>query len=455
MALLRRDALSIPTRLFLSAAFWSTLLLLIAGIGLVTVFRSTTEQAFDDRLSVYLRALVADVALSGDDTSNSPGQQLGEPLFELTRSGWYWQVTRVDGPNPQIRASKSLFATRLPKLADIGVRPDQTGLRKGFVEGPDGRNLRMIERVIDVGDDGTFLVQVAETNEDVEAQIRRFTLTLALTFAILALALVGTTALQVRFGLRPLRGLQGEVSAIRRGEGEKIAGAYPRDLSPLASELNLLIASNREVIERARTQVGNLAHALKTPLSVIANEAEADASPLSAKIREQTDVMRDQVTFYLDRARLAARSSVIGTITEVEPVLDALMRTFEKVHARVDFDFDGAAGLRFRGERHDLEEMAGNLIDNAGKWAKSRVEVRARVADEGYFDVIVEDDGPGLPPERRQEAVKRGQRLDETKPGSGLGLSIVHDLALVYGGLLTLDDAPSGGLRAILRLPSA
>lgn len=165
--------------------------------------------------------------------------------------------------------------------------------------------------------------------------------------------------------------------------------------------------------------------------------------------------MRDQVTFYLDRARLAARSSVIGTITEVEPVLDALMRTFEKVHSRVDFDFDGAAGLRFRGERHDLEEMAGNLIDNAGKWAKSRVEVRARVADEGYFDVIVEDDGPGLPPERRQEAVKRGQRLDETKPGSGLGLSIVHDLALVYGGLLTLDDAATGGLRAILRLPSA
>ncbi|MDB5532385.1 MAG: Signal transduction histidine kinase, partial [Hyphomicrobiales bacterium] len=189
MALPRRDALSIPTRLFLSAAFWSTLLLLIAGIGLVTVFRRTTEQAFDDRLSVYLRALVADVALSGDETSNAPGQQLGEPLFELTRSGWYWQVTRVDGATPQIRASKSLFATRLPKLADLGVRPDQTGLRKGFVEGPDGRNLRMIERVIDVGDDGTFLVQVAATNEDVIAQIWRFTLTLALAFAILALAL--------------------------------------------------------------------------------------------------------------------------------------------------------------------------------------------------------------------------------------------------------------------------
>ena len=455
MALPRRDALSIPTRLFLSAAFWSTLLLLIAGIGLVTVFRRTTEQAFDDRLSVYLRALVADVALSGDETANTPGQQLGEPLFELTRSGWYWQVTRVDGATPQIRASKSLFATRLPKLADLGVRPDQTGLRKGFVDGPDERNLRMIERVIDVGDDGTFLVQVAATNEDVEAQIRRFTLSLALAFAILALALVGTTALQVRFGLRPLRELQGEVSTIRRGEGEKIAGAYPQDLSPLASELNLLIASNREVIERARTQVGNLAHALKTPLSVIANEAEADASPFGAKIREQTDVMRDQVTFYLDRARLAARSSVIGTITDVEPVLDALMRTFQKVHARVDFDFDGAAGLRFRGERHDLEEMVGNLIDNAGKWAKGQVEVRAQAADEGFFDVIVEDDGPGLPPERRQEAVKRGQRLDETKPGSGLGLSIVSDLALVYGGLLTLEDAPLGGLRAVLRLPSA
>ena len=290
--------------------------------------------------------------------------------------------------------------------------------------------------------------------------VRDFEITLAIAF-VLTFGIFGAGARRhgrIAGALWPATAcatLQGEVSAIRRGEGERIAGAYPRDLSPLASELNLLIASNREVIERARTQVGNLAHALKTPLSVIANEAEADVSPLGAKIRAQTDVMRDQVTFYLDRARLAARSSVIGTITDVEPVLDALMRTFQKVpHPRIDFDFDGAAGVRFRGERQDFEEMAGNLIDNAGKWAAGRVQVRARGELEGYFDVVVEDDGPGLPPERREEAVKRGLRLDETKSGSGLGLSIVHDLARVYGGELTLEDAPAGGLQAVLRLPS-
>lgn len=453
MALPRRDALSIPTRLFLSAAFWSILLLLIAGAGLVAAFRQTTEQAFDDRLSVYLKALVADVALSGDEAPTSPGQ-LGEPLFELTRSGWYWQVTRMDGATPQMRASRSLFASRLPRLADIGVRADQSGLRKGYIEGPDGRNLRMIERVIDVGDDGTYLVQVAATNEDVELEIRKFTLTLALAFGILALALVGTTALQVRFGLRPLRLLRGEVAAIRRGDGEKIAGSYPQDLAPLAGELNLLIASNREVVERARTQVGNLAHALKTPLSVISNEATTDASPLGGKVREQVEVMRDQVTYYLDRARQAARSSVIGAITEVEPSLDALMRTFEKLHSRVDFDFDGAPGLRFRGERQDFEDMAGNLIDNAGKWAASQVAVRAFRRPDEFIEISVEDDGPGLPPERREEAMTRGRRLDETKPGSGLGLSIVADLARVYGGTLRLEEASMGGLRAVLRLPA-
>lgn len=453
---------SIARRLFISAAFWSFVVLLVTGIFLSALYRTTAQSAFDDRLNVYLRALVADVALLAEE--GGPLGQMGEPQFELTNSGWYWQVTRLDIPSPSIRASRSLFAARLPVLSELNVEEDETGLRSGSVTGPDGRPLRLLERDIDLGAEGEWLIQVAATMEDLTQQIRRFVLALTGSFVLVGAALVGATALQVRYGLRPLRRLQDEVKAIRRGRSDKISGPYPDDLAPLAGELNLLIASNKEVVERARTQVGNLAHALKTPLSVISNEAGGDPSPLAGKVREQTALMRDQVAWYLERARAAARSTVIGASADVGPSLGALVRTFEKIYVdrAIAFDVDCPSGLRFRGERQDLEEMLGNLIDNAGKWASSRVLVTlteaARESGEaspGFLMISVEDDGPGLPAERRAEALGRGRRLDESKPGSGLGLSIVADLAKIYGGSLDLAESPLGGLAASLRLPSA
>ena len=293
-----------------------------------------------------------------------------------------------------------------------------------------------------------------------------FNIALGLTFTLLALALVASTALQVRFGLRPLRRLGADVAAIREGESERIEGRFPREIAPLAAELNLLMASNREIVDRARTHVGNLAHALKTPLSVIVNEAAAqaqqpDADALAAKVRDQAQVMRDQVTYYLDRARAAARSSVIGTATDVKPVIEGLMRTFGKIYRDRAIMFDARVpdGLRFRGEKQDLEDLIGNLVDNAGKWAAAEVRIAvSAVAEPGdagpsMLVIAVDDDGPGLDPQARSLVATRGQRLDESKPGSGLGLSIVTDLAGVYGGSFNLEDSPLGGLRAVLRLP--
>jgi signal transduction histidine kinase len=436
-------------------------ILAIAGVVLSAIYRQTSEADFDARLGVYLRALVAELAAPGDDQKTELGQ-LGEPLFDLPLSGWYWQVSRLDGPTPDIRSSNSLFTERLPRLADSEGGAGAGGARRASITGPDDRRLRLVERLIDAGEQGRFLVQVAATPDDVERDIGRFEIWLGLTFALLALLLVGSTALQVRFGLRPLRRLQSGVAAIRRGEGERIAGSFPRDLAPLASELNLLIASNREIVERARTHVGNLAHALKTPLSVVINEADAapaDSEPLAVKVREQAGIMRDQVNYHLDRARAAARSSVIGTVTDVKPVLDGLVRTFEKIYRdrHLTFASDVPSNLRFRGERQDLEDMVGNLIDNAGKWAAAQVSVRVDAAREGQLvegiAVVVEDDGPGLAPDERTLATRRGRRMDETKPGSGLGLSIVTDLAGVYGGRFTLDESQLGGLRATLLLP--
>lgn len=452
---------SIAGRLFISAALWSFAILLIAGVGLSTLYRRNAEQAFDARLGVYLRALVADVAAPGDDNRSEPGQ-LGEPQFELTLSGWYWQITRLDVEKPEIRSSRSLFAARLPRLSAQGVALDQMGARRGYVLGPDDVRLRMIERTIDIGDQGLFLVQVAATTQDVDGDITRFKLELIVTFILLAAALIGSTALQLRYGLRPLRRLQDGVAAIRRGEAEKLDGDYSTDLAPLAGELNLLVAANRDVIERARTQVGNLAHALKTPLSVIVNEAATEQTPFAEKVREQTAIIRDQVTYYLDRARVAARAQAIGSATEIEPVLAALVRTFGKIYRdRVtSHSVDPPSGLRFMGEKQDLEEMIGNLVDNAAKWAAHEIRIGAvrlpvqRPGERPALLIVIDDDGPGLPEGQREEVLRRGRRLDESKPGSGLGLSIVTDLASLYGGALTLAQSPLGGLRATLRLPA-
>ena len=449
---------SIATRLFVSAIFWSVLILLVAGIVLSALYRRTAEADFDQRLGVYLRALLADVATPQTESASVPGQ-LGEPLFEIVLSGWYWQITRLDGTQHQIVSSSSLFADRLPKLPKPGGADSFGDTRQGYVTGPDQQRLRIIERNINTGDRGIFLVQVAATLEEFEDHIRDFEIWLATTFTALAAALIASSALQVNFGLRPLRALRHGVSAIRRGETDNIAGDFPRDIAPLASELNLLIEANRAIVERARTQVGNLAHALKTPLSVITNEASSEPGAFSDKVREQALLMRDQVTYYLDRARVAARAGAFGLSVEMRPVGEALVRTFVKLHPDKTVALICESAPAFAGEKQDLEEMIGNLVDNACKWANSQVQVEfasgMSEAGRGIVFVTVDDDGPGLPGDLRAAALRRGRRLDESKPGSGLGLSIVVDLAELYGGALVLATSPAGGLRARLQLPSA
>ena len=261
-------------------------------------------------------------------------------------------------------------------------------------------------------------------------------------------------------GLMPLRRLTAGLAAIRAGTAERLEGDFPEEIAPLARETNALIEANREIVERARTHVGNLAHALKTPLSVMVNEANAHGRDAFAdKVKEQADIMRDQVARHLERARLAARLTVVGSVTEIAPVVTALARTMEKIHRDkgITVDVEADAQAKFRGERPDLEEMIGNLVDNACKWAASRVAIS--IAREGSekgpaVRIVVDDDGHGLSPSEREQVARRGQRLDETKPGSGLGLSIVVELARLYGGSLTLGEAPTGGLRAELVLPA-
>src|SRR6478736_6695268 len=417
---------SLALRLFLSATVWTVLILFVTGFVLSGLYRDSVERAFDRRLGVYLKTLIADLA-SPDIPIEKTGQMLGEPLFELPLSGWYWQVTRLDRSKPEVTSSRSLWDRGLPHLSEQSVAPDPDGSRKSYVQGPEDQRLRLVERNVDLGDDGRFLVAVGGDACELDDEVLAFDGAIITTFLVLAAVLLLTTLFQVRFGLAPLSRISRSLAAIRSGKAEKLEGTFPVEIEPLARETNALIDANREIVERARTHVGNLAHALKTPLSVMMNEAAARGDdPLAAgKVKEQTGIMRDQVTRHLERARIAARVAVVGTITDVVPVVQALARTIEKTHhdKEVPIDLDiQAADARFRGERQDLEEMVGNLVDNACKWAGSRVSI----------EVIGE----------------------QTKPGSGLGLSIVVELAGLYGGALNLGTAPIGGLRAELVLPA-
>ena len=448
---------SLALRLFVSATAWAVAILLVTGIVLSSLYRQTVERSFDRRLGVYLRTLVADVAAPDDDRFP---QALGEPLFELPLSGWYWQVTRLDGAKPDLRASRSLWDGGLPHLKDRGVAAGPDGSRQGYVTGPEEQKLRLVERNIDLGEEGQYLVAVAGDAAEITDEVRAFDQALLATFAILAAVLLLTTMFQVRFGLAPLKRITDSLAAIRSGNAERLAGDFPVEIAPLARETNALIDANKGIVERARTHVGNLAHALKTPLSVMVNEAAArPGDPLAQKVQEQAAIMRDQVARHLERARIAARVTVVGSLTEVTPVVEALARTMEKIHRdrAIVIEVKVAEAARFRGERADLEEMLGNLIDNACKWGAARVviEVLQESTDAGQVvRIVVDDDGPGLTPDEREQVARRGRRLDESKPGSGLGLSIVVELAGLYGGGLKLAAAPAGGLRAELTLPA-
>src|SRR5580693_6452928 len=453
---------SLALRLFLWATAWTVVILIITGIALSTLYRHAVERAFDRRLDVYLRTLVADVASPEEGADKFP-QSIGEPLFELPLSGWYWQVNRLDSKKPEVHSSRSLWDSGLPRLP-VDRSASAAEARQGYADGPEEQKLRIVERNIDLGDDGRYLIAVAGDASEIDDETRSFDRAIGMTFAALTAALLITTAFQVRFGLAPLKRISASLAAIRSGRAERLEGDFPFEIAPLARETNALIDANREIVERARTHVGNLAHAIKTPLSVIVNEATAHrADPFADKVLEQADVMRDQVAHHLERARIAARVTIIGTVTEVAPAIEALQRTMEKIHRDrgILIEVQADSRARFRGERQDLEEMAGNLVDNACKWAASRVFIEVLVEQPvkpgapPMFRIIVDDDGRGLSDAELAQVSRRGQRLDESKPSSGLGLSIVVDLAALYGGSLTLGGAPTGGLRAELLLPAA
>jgi signal transduction histidine kinase len=453
---LKLNALS--TRLIAAAAVWTMLGLAVGGVVLSAAFRSAAQNSFDSALSADMDGVIA--AAEPDSQGGVVLQQrFLSHRFDRVYSGLYYQIVPLQAGGPGTQISRSLFDKTITL---------QNGTHKGpalwgYAAGPSGQHLRVLARRIefpvaataDPGDVRAYRLYVAGDLAEVDAQAAEFDGTLIWSFVILGLGLVAAIFLQVRIGLQPLRKLREALARIRAGKARRLEGSFPAEIAPLAAELNSLIAHDEEVVGRARTHVSNLAHSLKTPLSVLSGEAQAQAGPLADTVRRQVAAMRRQVDHYLARARASGALDVLGSRTPVHKVLSDLARVLMRIHeARaIRIAFDCPPDLFFRGERQDLEEMVGNLMDNACKWAAAQVTVTA--ARRGaVLTLTVEDDGPGLSPQERTQVGMRGERLDESVPGSGLGLAIVGDIAKLYAGSLELGASPLGGLQARLTLPA-
>ena len=440
---------SLSARLIAAAAIWTLLGLAVGGAVLSNAFRQAAQTDFDAALQADMDGLIA-----AAEPDPNGGVMLADrflnPRFVRVYSGLYYQIRSGAGPG---QISRSLF--------DRGIQPYDTvtrgALTWGTAKGPENQILRVVSRRVDLTPDNArdadFTFFVAGDMAQVERQTREFNTILFWSFLLLGFGLIGAILVQVRIGLQPLRHVSRALAKIRDGEARRLEGDFPSEIAPLAGELNSLIQHSEEVVARARTHVSNLAHFLKTPLSVLAAEADAEPGPLADTVKKQVFSMRRQVDHYLARARAAGSLDVLGNRTPVSAVIDDLARVLGRIHPRVVTDAECDEAIFFRGERQDLEEMLGNLIDNACKWAKQRVRVRCHKAD-GRLTLAVEDDGPGLSAEQRRQVGGRGERLDESVPGSGLGLAIVGDISRLYGGFFALEASPMGGVLARLELPA-
>ncbi|MEW6272044.1 MAG: ATP-binding protein [Thermodesulfobacteriota bacterium] len=437
---------SLRTRLLAVSVLWLVAAIAGGGVALSHAFRASAESAFQAQLDSLLLAVVAALEVpSGAPARMTRG--VPDARFEQVYSGWYWQVS--DGAH-ELR-SRSLWDERL--VADVRG----ADAAAATLAGPRGEALRLVRRELRFpGRDRPIIVTLAGPEAALRRETARFDRLLALSLGVLGAGLVATVLLQVGYGLHPLRRLAHDVAEVRAGRRARLGTDYPSEVAPLARAIDELLDHDARLLERARASAADLAHALKTPLAVVAVEAGRDGSDAARAIASQVAAMSGLVDHHLSRAAAAGARDLPGARCDVRPVIRRLRDTLLRLHAEkevaLDLDVDGAPS--FAGERQDLEEMLGNLLENACKWARSRVVVRARDGG-GALRLEVEDDGPGIDAAQADVALRRGARLDDAKPGSGLGLAIAADLAALYGGTLALDASALGGLRARLELPAA
>jgi signal transduction histidine kinase len=443
---------SIAARLFWLSAGWLIVALVATAFLLTELYSHALDTSLTQTLDFYSETLISHILDAGDPASEDIF--IPDPRFERSSSGWYWTIT--DGAGQVVNLSPSLTGSVLPAIA---VPFDAANYRTAAMTDESGIRIRMVEREIKVRDK-IFYIVVTGSLDEVFRLVADFRGQILIVLGAVGVMLAIMSFIVARIALRPIGQLGEAIEKVREGEATAVAGAFPPELAPLAEEVNELLRSNAQIIERARNQVGNLAHGLKTPLAVLRNEAAGNTTRLGDVVLSESQKMTEMVAGYLDKARLAARTAVVGRKADATIVMLRLSRVMQKINPnrQIDFQRPDASLPWFRGEEGDLEEMAGNLLDNACKWAKSKVVV-SMVAERSQTATLllirIEDDGPGLTEQEADKVLQRGVRLDEKTPGSGLGLDIVKELVDVYGGTLQLKRSTLGGLLAELRLPSA
>ncbi|MEP9358475.1 HAMP domain-containing sensor histidine kinase [Sphingomonas sp. KR3-1] len=434
--------------MLLVATAWIMLLLVGGGVALDRVLVTTVTKNFDDQLDYLLKAMIfsAELDQNGDVMLN---RELADQRFLEYNSGAYWQIS---GNGHEAFPSRSLWEQRL----NVDQRHNDTNVHVYDSRQLPGQLLRVAERDATLPGSATrWRFQVAQSRAALDDQIATLRRTLVRSFVLLGLGLIIMVALQTWYGLLPLRRVRQEIARLRAGESTRVEGAMPAEVAPMVEELNALVEHNDRQAEEARRHAGNLAHALKTPLSVIMNAAAAGQDDLDQAVIREARTMRRQIDHHLARARAVGRRGSAHSRAAVWPSVEAVERAVARLYPNVRIDVDGQKDLVAHIERQDLDDLLGNLVENAAKYGGGSVFITVRV-EAGFVEILVEDDGRGIPEADRIRIFDRGVRLDSGKPGTGLGLAIVRDVAEIYDGTVSLEESEDlGGLLVRLRLPAA
>jgi signal transduction histidine kinase len=442
-----RKSRSLRARILFYSGIWTLLALAGTAYVLLGFYRAHIESHYDAHVAMHMEELIRAASLQEDGTL-SLTYPPSDPRYNIAHSGWYWEVRhagRVLARSPSLEGGQ----IDLPGL----LSADMAGTL--VVDGPAGQSLRVQTRQVSNGNKGESLLLVGSAPAtNIQEEISDISRHILFSFSVLALGILIAMAILIRIALRPMREISESIHNVDMGRAERVSGEFPRDVQPLVNELNHLLDHNAMLLRRARDQLGDLAHSIKNPLTVIDYEAREMKSERGALIRKQAADIADSVKHHLSRARIFGGTRVMGSRCRVKSAAEDLEYALERIYkARaLEFDLSELQDISVRCECQDLEEVLGNLMDNACKWAKSRVVVSSR-SDQGRVVLCVEDDGPGIPEEDMERAVKRGLRLDETREGSGLGLGIVTGIVEIYDGSLVLSRGRLGGLCATVDLP--
>ena len=444
---------TVTGRLLFVAVTGSALAVAIGGYTLSRAFSDYLIDDLDSRLERQLDLLIGSSQLSREGELEFI-RPIVDDQFSKPYSGIYWQISEKES---QPKRSRSLWDYELaPNLSRERFVPFY-----GEAQGPSDQILRTVN--VDVilpedPDSRVFRYTVGINMAALNIATARFNYLLIIALGAIMIVVLATYIFQIAYGLTPLRRLSAALNEVTAGNKQYLEGEWPEDLEPIAEEVNTLIDKNGKLVERARTHVGNLAHALKTPLSVIQNEIAGSTSKSAEVIIANTRIIRNHVDHHLKRARIAG--SMGGPGVEMKERLEKLVHAISTMYESklLDFSLECEDNILFDGEREDFDEILGNVIENAGKWSNTTVEISVKPIhtprrNRRMIEITVEDDGPGVPEEKRQSIFERGKRLDEQVPGTGLGLAIVRDIAEMYEGTAALDASSMGGLKVVIRLP--